>query len=918
MKKNLLLVLILLLGISIKAQVTFDSNEHPVITPISHATDIVLADIDEDGINDLLTTGDNNPGDICWYKGDGEGNYTEKSTILNITGKDYVYAADLNGDNHMDALFSCYSDHTLVWYANDGTGVFTTGGSIDVNGATELKKAFVYDIDKDGDMDIAAIFQNVGSNKLVWYKNDGSGTFGAENIIFDKSSDPGNGNFVPTDIYISDLNNDGYGDILVSSSGDTGKFFKWFLFDGTAWTTDEYSCAGLNPFSVIACDMDNDGDKDIVGGFYDNSTDDDFVIWIENIGNATFATTYTTCLHSTSTCSISGLQIANLDSKGNNIVALDNNNEKIYFLTNYDDGASFGKSELSHLVASSVAFEDIGSDGDMDMISPSTSSTIAWLNNITPIIQQSPQNADPVCEGTDSVLFTVKAINVWRYRWQEDYGSGFSDISTTDSHYHGVETDTLYVEAWYANMDGYKYRCRILGVNPALPRDTSDIAVLTVDKKITALIGTHDFDRDLKLCEQTSYILKGNDPLPHTGNWTSSVAGTTFDNSSVYNTNANITSGSMQLYWTINNKSCGLSTDTMIIRNYTQIIADAGADESICDTSKYQLHGNQVSELSSGAWKASRDEVTFDNNTLWNATASNLPAGIGPTTTFTWTINNGECGYSQDDATITHYETVIADAGDDVTICGQTVTSLHGNDPEPQGAGSWTASNAQVVFDNSTYNSVNLSNIPHGITTFTWTITVPTCGSSSDDLVLSSYTGVNVEQQPTDQTVTEGEKVNLKIKISGDVKTYQWFKGNNSLTDDTRINGSTLDSLVIDNTMQSDTGNYKCVFVDYCYDQNHDSEIAYLTVNASTTGFEDLQQSGITIYPNPNNGQFKIKNTGDRIDKISIISMGGKLVYKQDGLNNSIFVDISNYPKGVYILSVDKGMQSFKYSIIMQ
>ena len=914
MKKYLFLILSLMFGISIKAQVSFDSNEHTAITAAG-ASDVILTDIDEDGVNDLLTTAFNGSNEIHWYKGDGEGNFTISNKIFDLAAysANYVLASDLNGDNHTDAVFVCTADTTIIWYANDGTGNFSVGDTIDKGNASGLVKAFIYDIDHDGDKDIAAIYDDAGSNKLVWYANNGSGTFGTENIVYDKSSDPNNSNFAPADIFITDFNSDGYGDILVADNSNT-QSFEWFInnTDGT-WTMGSMVFAGSHPGSVNATDIDGDGDLDIIGGL--GNTSGDNIIWIENQGSATFASSSNTCMANvSSSCYITRLIIAQLNGKGNNIVGLDRFNNQMYFLTNYGNGTSFAKSSLSHTVANNVAFEDIGSDGDMDMISPSASSTIAWLNNITPIILQDPQDAQPVCEGTDSVLFTVKAINVDYYSWKENsiQATPLSD----GANYHGTETDSLYVNARYASMNGYKYVCRAYS-SAAGYADTSEFAFLSVDNIITAKIGTYDYDKDVKLCDQNTYTLKGNDPSPHTGYWSAKTTNVSFNNNSVYNTNANFNNGEFELYWTIDNKSCPSSTDTMKITNYHNYTANAGVDDEICDTSKYQLNANTISAPSTGKWTCNRSEVTFDDVNKADAIANNLPSGASNKSTFTWEINNGACGYSNDDVVIKNYSTIIANAGDDIKICDQTVGSLHGNDPYPY-TGYWKASNANVVFGDTALYSTNLSNIPHGQTTFTWTIDIPVCGSNSDDMVLSSYASINFDLQPTDLTVTEGENANLKLKVSGDVKSYQWYKGDNIISDDTRISGSNIDSLVISNTQQSDTGSYKCVVVDYCYEQDHNSDIAHLSINASTTGLPDLQKAGILIYPNPNNGQFEIKNTGNKINQISIINMRGEIIFEQKELNNLTPINISSYPKGIYILNIDKNTQNLKYRIIVQ
>ncbi len=78
-----------------------------------------------------------------------------------------------------------------------------------------------------------------------------------------------------------------------------------------------------------------------------------------------------------------------------------------------------------------------------------------------------------------------------------------------------------------------------------------------------------------------------------------------------------------------------------------------------------------------------------------------------------------------------------ADAGEDVSICGESEYQLQGGNT-PAGLGTWTCSTPEVTFDNvNIYNAT--ASLPYGIHTFTWTVNDGICGTFVDEVEISSY-----------------------------------------------------------------------------------------------------------------------------------------------------------------------------------
>ncbi|MDR0873552.1 MAG: family 43 glycosylhydrolase [Prevotellaceae bacterium] len=80
------------------------------------------------------------------------------------------------------------------------------------------------------------------------------------------------------------------------------------------------------------------------------------------------------------------------------------------------------------------------------------------------------------------------------------------------------------------------------------------------------------------------------------------------------------------------------------------------------------------------------------------------------------------------------------------------------------------------------------------------------------------------------------------------------------------------------------------------------------------TGLNNPAQYPLTVYPNPSNSIFNIQlpQTGF----LSVSDMYGHTVYSGYTQKNSVDIDASNYPSGLYILSFSSGNQNIKAKLI--
>ncbi|MDT0555791.1 FG-GAP-like repeat-containing protein [Patiriisocius hiemis] len=340
------------------------------------ARDIRVADIDNDGDLDIVTAsiGDDR---IAWYENlDGNGTFSEAILIGSLFETITVAVADLDNDGDIDVLGSSIVDDIVVWYENlDGAGTFSTQrllttvvdfpydietADIDGDGDTDVfissdtfariyllknngdgtfapietivegnnvpRSLVLYDIDGDSDLDLVS--SGASAFQAAWYENiDGQGTFGTTNIIIQQA-------FTVQDIFVSDIDGDGDGDLLAATNADND--VSWYANDGSGVFGDKQTIStnAESAFSVFAADLDNDGDMDVLSA----SSVDDKIAWYENLdGNGAF----------------SSENILTLEADGKN----------------------------------KVIAADVDNDGDEDVLFVSqNNNTVAWFENLTVVL----------------------------------------------------------------------------------------------------------------------------------------------------------------------------------------------------------------------------------------------------------------------------------------------------------------------------------------------------------------------------------------------------------------------------------------------------------------------------------------------------------------------------------------------------
>ncbi len=176
--------------------------------------------------------------------------------------------------------------------------------------------------------------------------------------------------------------------------------------------------------------------------------------------------------------------------------------------------------------------------------------------------------------------------------------------------------------------------------------------------------------------------------------------------------------GTYTYTWTVSN-SCGSSADNVNVTFLGTVSANAGSDQNVCGLSA-NLAALQPASGATGSWTGSN--ANFSNP--GSATSSVTVPGYGVYTLY-WTVTS-QCGSYTDEVLVNFSSPVIANAGNDMEVCGLSYT-LSGSGAN----GTWSGPG---VFANPNNATTTVTAPAYGTYTYTWSVPGGACGDSSDSV----------------------------------------------------------------------------------------------------------------------------------------------------------------------------------------
>lgn len=236
----------------------------PLASPVLHNVDPALigaytvdvGDINGDGFNDIAGGGYLAPEFRIWYA-DGSSGWETVPVPFTADSPCGCDITDIDADGDLDILCATYIGGRVLLFLNDGGSAPEWTEQIISSTYAGAHDVESIDMDNDGDLDILAA--SAEEDRVTWWRNDGGSPLQWHEQDISTTVD------YPCRVQASDLNGDGFLDVVASMwLGDN--VVAWYSSGGgnPSWTEQQVHYPVYGAHSVRACDVDADGDQDLI------------------------------------------------------------------------------------------------------------------------------------------------------------------------------------------------------------------------------------------------------------------------------------------------------------------------------------------------------------------------------------------------------------------------------------------------------------------------------------------------------------------------------------------------------------------------------------------------------------------------------------------------------------------------------
>lgn|GEM_PF-3061059 len=631
-------------GGAINASAFAGSVDYNLSTTISNPG-LTVADFDGDGKPDIIVD-DNGTGKIYTntLSAPGaniiSGTFTPSASTL--SGASNLKAADLDGDGILDVVAN-----GLIFA---GMGVSPSPISFSVSSPTSMSNTnrilVNHDFNLDGKPEIAVsntssqvlVSENFATPGTPFIYSGGLESFSTNPLTY---TNPG----TVVGLTAGDFDGDGFEDIAYGVSSTTSFLYVLRNTGSKQVMTSSQFAAPVsltsfaNPQHITTADFDGDGKLDLAVGNYSPSAFISVYLNTSTPGNINFARQ-----DFVSPSFANGIEVGDIDGDGKpeivtiNNPSASNGSFSIFRNTSTAGILSFAPVmtySLATTVPKALALADVNLDNKTDIIISRTGATKATLsifqNAITfPVISVNtqPGTIAPVCDGATPSFSTAAAgtTNI-SYQWQVfNSGSGtYSDLTNTGV-YSGVSSSTLKINST-GNFGSGTYRCKINGDFAAtVYTNTFSLTVNPIPAAPSA--------NDVNFCPPNTALLTASGGNNGQYLWYDQNGLINGQNSNTYTTPS--ISSTTTYSVAINNGSC-ISTKTTVKAVAQPVpVAPLASDVNFCSPASVTL---SASGGSNGQY------LWYDQSGLINGQNNNSYTTpiITSTTTYSLAINNGSC-----------------------------------------------------------------------------------------------------------------------------------------------------------------------------------------------------------------------------------------------------------------------------------